>query len=363
MGAPLLMNNFWDKIKNNNKIEQELKNLVDKFNSSESSKLVSKYWEVLNIKNLNQIANLGGIENYSNTVARNYYYFDGINEENIYRTLQNVEKKRLGSNVQIFKKHPFLKYVGSYFYNTILLLLYENLKLTKSFSYLEKLKDDAYLGFNDPYLEIENVKVTHDKVNSLLDYDKISKSIKFEKINNIVEIGAGSGRTSEVILTLNKNINYIICDIPPAIYISYKRLKKAFPKKKINLIVDTEDQNEIKNEIENNDISFIFPHQLNFMENFKIDLTLAIDCIHEMDNKVIKYYFDKIGKISNFFYFSVWKKTTVPFSENLQGSKQELSFDNNDYNIPDNWENIFKEDLIFPCDMICSCYKVNNKIV
>ena len=139
MGAPLLMNNFWDKIKNNNKIEQELKNLVDKFNSSESSKLVSKYWEVLNIKNLNQIANLGGIENYSNTVAKNYYTFDVINEGNIYRTLQNVENKRLGSNVQIFKKHPFLKYVGSYFYNTILLLLYENLKLTKSFLMLLKI--------------------------------------------------------------------------------------------------------------------------------------------------------------------------------------------------------------------------------
>ena len=96
------------------------------------------------------------------------------------------------------------------------------------------------------------------------------------------------------------------------------------------------------------------------MENLKIDLTLAIDCIHEMDNKVIKYYFDKIRKISNFFYFSVRKKTTVPFSENLQGLKQELSFDNNDYNIPDNWENIFKEDHIFPCNMICSCYKVKE---
>ncbi len=357
---PLFMINFWDKIKNNSKIEPELKNLVDKFNSSDSRQLVSKYWEVLNIKNLNQIANLGGIENYSNTVAKNYYTFFSINEENVYKTLQNVEKSNLNSSIQIFKKHPYLSYVESYFYNCILLLLYENLKLTKSFSYLEKLKDDGYLGFNDPYLEIENIKITHDKINSLLDYDKILKTINFKDIKSILEIGSGSGRTSEAILTFNSNIKYIVCDIPPAIYICYKRLKKAFPKKKISLIVDAKDQDELKKQIENNDISFIFPHHLNFIENFKIDLTLAIDCIHEMDSKVIKYYFDKITKISIFFYLSIWKKTTLPFSENSQKFKQELSFDKNDYNIPENWKNIFKEDLIFPSNMICSCYKIKD---
>ena len=37
-----------------------------------------------------------------------------------------------------------------------------------------------------------------------------------ENNKKILEIGAGSGRTSEVFITLNENLNYVICDIPIA---------------------------------------------------------------------------------------------------------------------------------------------------
>ena len=63
--------------------------------------------------------------------------------------------------------------------------------------------------------------------------EKILDTFEGVKINKILEIGAGSGRTSEAILSIKKDTKYIICDIHPAIYITYKRLKIAIHNKKI----------------------------------------------------------------------------------------------------------------------------------
>ena len=81
-------------------------------------------------------------------------------------------------------------------------------------------------------LKLKKKKITTDKIISLLDYDKINRAFKIEDGQKILEIGAGSGRTCEGILTIKPNLNYIICDIVPALYISYTRLKAAFPQKK-----------------------------------------------------------------------------------------------------------------------------------
>jgi SAM-dependent methyltransferase len=148
----------------------------------------------------------------------------------------------------------------------------------------------------------------------LLDYEKINEFKSFSDKKYILEIGAGSGRTSEAILTFNSNIKYTICDIPPALFVSYERLKKVFNTKKIGLLYDLQDSVELNNSINNFDISFIMPHQLNLIKNNNFDLTIAIDCVHEMDKKTIQNYFTNINNISKLFYFSVWKKTTVPFS-------------------------------------------------
>ena len=105
----------------------------------------------------------------------------------------------------------------------------------------------------------------------------------------MLEIGAGSGRTSEAMMTINNNLKYIICDIPPAIYISYSRLKIAFPNKKISLLIDINDKDELQKNIKSNDISFVFPHQLKVIYKKYFNFVLAVNCLHEMDKKKIKW--------------------------------------------------------------------------
>ena len=55
---------FWSNLKIN-KIDQDLKIIVDSYLSSDSHKFSSKYWDKLNINTLDQINNLG-VEKFHN---------------------------------------------------------------------------------------------------------------------------------------------------------------------------------------------------------------------------------------------------------------------------------------------------------
>ena len=346
---------FWSKYSNNSSIEKNLKEITDLFINSESYNFVSNYWNYLNIKNFKQIINHGGIKN----IPKNYYYFDFSETYGIKQSCEKIKNDLINFKFNLFKKHEYLNYGESIHYNTVIALLYLNLKKKRIFEKLKDLSDKGYLGFNDPFLEIDNVNLTTDKINALFDYEKIDKFVKLQNIKSILEIGAGSGRTSQAIMTFNQNLRYIISDIPPAIFISYTRLKKTFPDKKIKFLFNYKNEKSLMDEINNNDISFIFPHQMKDIQNKSIDLTLAIDCIHEMDKKTIKNYFHQINKFSNLFYFSVWKKTIVPYSGIFTKTSNQLDYYSNDYPIPDNWKKTFEEDLIFPSNYISAGFELN----
>jgi putative sugar O-methyltransferase len=340
------------KIKNNKDLPKDLIDVTDKFISSPSYKMVSNFWNYINILHYRLIVKEKGIDKYSSTVGKYYYNFSSLPEEGVSNTLKLLEHENIKINAKIFKKHNNYSYSESFFNNCILLLLYESLKKTSSINLLERLKDDSFLGFDDAYLEIDNIKITHDKINSLLDYDRIKNINYFKNFKTVLEIGAGSGRTSEVIINFHSNFKYIICDIPPAIYISYKRLKKVFPKKKIKLLFDISDYENIKNEIKNNDICFIFPHQLEFFKEKLFDLVIAIGCMQEMDKASLKYYFKIIDQSSDYFYMSTIEKTLVPYSFNR------LNFEKNDYPISKKWSLIFKKKSIYPSNYVNVCYKL-----
>jgi len=242
-------------------------------------------------------------------------------------------------------------------YNNLTYLLYLNLKELNLLDKLGNLPDEGYLSFNDPFIEINGNNISQDKVNSILDYENINNFSPFSNKRNILEIGAGSARTSQAILTFNNNLKYTICDIPPALYIAYGRLKKVYKNKKIGLLYSLNEKELIK-EINNHDISFIMPHQLDFIKERKFDLTIAIDCIHEMDKKTIKKYFYNINILSKLFYFSVWKKTNVAFSGFFRKYSNKLDYFSGDYQIPANWKKKYEKDLIFPSNFISSGYEI-----
>ena len=350
------LKNYWLKNKSTFNLDIELKKMIDFFIQSKSYKLMSNLWKYLIIVNLKQIKKKN-IENYSTTVARNYYTWIDVNNNQVEQAIINVENFFVSENVNLYKKQTNMSCVDSMKYNNLTYLLYLNLKKLNLLDKLNYLSDEGYLTYNDPFIEINGVKVSQDKINSILDYENINKFSSFSTKKNILEIGAGSGRTSQAIITFNNNLKYTICDIPPALFISYERLKKVYKSKKVGLLYSL-DEDELNNEINNYDISFVMPHQLNFISEKKFDLTIAIDCFHEMDKKTIKNYFYNINIFSKLFYFSVWKKTTVAFSGIFGMYNNNLNYFSDDYQIPKNWKKKYEKDLIFPSNFISSGYEI-----
>ena len=353
--------NYWKKIKHSKNIDETLRHITNSFIGSKSYKLVSNYWHILNINNYEALSKLG-VKKYGSTIAKNYYTFTEISHDEWFdQAINNLKNSPFKiDSIEAFKKQDGLKLNESIGYNYLCYILFYNLKKTDVFQHIEKLNDKTYLGFNDPYIRIDNLNITTDKIISLLDYEKIQRAFNIKNFNKILEIGAGSGRTCEAILSIEKNLKYIICDIAPAMYISYCRLKIAFPNKKISLLIDINDRNELEKKIEDNDIVFIFPHQLEVLSKQSLDLILAIDCMHEMDKSTIQYYFKLFNYITKKFYFSVWDKTDVPYSKNILNQKNTLDYNSGDYKIPNNWDNIFKEKIIFPSNQLSLGFKINE---
>ena len=76
-----------------------------------------------------------------------------------------------------------------------------------------------------------------------------------------MEIGSGAGRTTQTILSLVDNVKYVIADIPPALICHTKILKNVSRKKNIFLF-NIKEKNEILKALDQNDIIYVFPHQI-----------------------------------------------------------------------------------------------------
>ena len=355
---PQRFDKFWKKI-DQSKFSNELVKITNSFLNSKSYRSVSNQWHVYNISHYRSLLK-NSTKKLGTEVFNHYFNFFEPKDEYLLTLNKFYDKKIFSKNKKkLQKKHSNLDLKKSLSYNKLLLLLFLYLKKTKYITYLSKLRDKTFLKFGNPFIKIENVNITSDKIISLFDLEKIEQFHNIKKKNfKILEIGAGSGRLADCILSIRKNIKYTICDIPPAIFISFKRLKNAFPKKKIKILINIEQEEQLLKELEKNDICFIFPHQLEKINKYFFNLVLAVDCFHEMDKKTLKYYFSNLTKISNRVYFSIWKKTKNWYSGSLFKKTERLDFDKGDYPIPKNWKNTFKKSQIFPSNYYALGYKI-----
>jgi putative sugar O-methyltransferase len=355
---PKRFHTYYKEIKNNKNLDKDLIYISDIFINSESYQTVSNQWHILNISDYKNLLNFD-LNNLGTKVFNHYYNFYDYQSEhlpNLFKDLKPDDIISLNSN--IFKTNSDLNLKEICNYNYLLLLLYFNLKKSKYFEYFNQLNDDTYLDFGQHFINIDNHNITSDKIISLFDLENIEQ-FSLIKNNKILEIGAGSGRLTECILTTRNISNYTICDIPPAIYISYKRLKKAFPGKKIELLIDIKDADELCKRINSNYISFIFPHQIKKIKKKLFDLTIAVDCLHEMNKSTLEFYFKNINNISHKFYFSIWKETKNWGSKKLFKRTERLHFEKGDYPMPLNWQLDFKKDLKFPSNYISAGYNLD----
>lgn len=340
---------WWNNFKGTSNLENDLINMVDSFLETDGFAGISKYWNYLNKKNLEQI-NQSGIDNFKQTVATNYYtWVNGITGVLGANFIKDIEKYRLSVPInEIIKKHDYLKIDESILFNTMTVLLYDYV----SNKYPEVIEDcdEGEVG-NPLFISINGKKVSQDILSSAIEYSSVVKG-RGQVPNKILELGAGSGRTAEFFLKKHENIKYVICDIVPALYVSQFYLAKIFTNKRIFKFREFENYSEIKDEFEKSDVAFIMPHQLDLLPDKHFDTFMAIDCLHEMKEEQIKDYFKIADRLGEFFYFKAWKSTDVPFDN--------ITLTEDQYIPLNNWENVFKRDCYVPSNFFEAMYQCKN---
>ena len=332
---------FWLTL-DKKKMSEELIETFNLYLSSESYSWSSKFWRHLAINHLKLISK--NENNYENIISQEYFTFTYFDESLVNDAWNLISKNNIKLDIDLFKKHNGFSLAQSANHNLILLLLYENIKTREVFKYFSKIKKDKIN--TKPFLTINGDNTTQDDLNSLLEYEKIEKlllNLKNKK-NNFLEVGAGGGRTAKAILSINSSIKYVIADIPPAINISYNNLKIAFPEKKIANTFKLNETKDLLNTLNNNDILFIFPHQIQSFPNKTFDISIAIDCLHEMKKETINKYMESFEKVSHTLYFKVWENCGLPYSFYQYYSVHR----NNDYSIKKHWKEHFREKCLYP---------------
>lgn len=115
----------------------------------------------------------------------------------------------------------------------------------------------------------------------------LNANLNFDKIDNVVEIGAGFGRTAQALIKLVGNIKrYTIIDIPEVLSLSHSYLEKVFSKDEF-----------AKLDFVN---ALLLPKDIHDLQS--VDLVINIDSFQEMPKETIRFYFERIVSKARFFY-------------------------------------------------------------
>ncbi|MDC0253284.1 putative sugar O-methyltransferase [Bacteriovoracales bacterium] len=340
---------WWNNFKETSNLESDLINMVDTFLETDAFEGISKYWNYLNKKNLEQISE-SGVDNFRQTVATNYYtWINGIKGVLGANFFKDIENYNLSVPInEIVKKHDYLKIDESILFNAMTVLLYDYVN-SQCPEVIEDC-DEGDVG-NPPTIKINGKKVSQDILSSAIEYSSIIKAQK-DLPKRILEIGAGSGRTAEFFLKKHEDIKYVICDIVPALYVSQFYLTKTFKDKQIFKFREFENYSAIKDDFENSSIAFIMPHQLDLLPSKHFDTFMAIDCLHEMKKEKIADYFKVANRLGKYFYFKAWKSTDVPFDN--------ITLTEDKYIPLKNWKEVFKRDCYVPSNFFEAMYSCDS---
>ena len=326
---------------------EELIKITDLFVKSESYKWTSKFWKHLIINHYSHIIDTSKSKDPLSVISRtDYAGFSFMDEYSIKKSCENLNYK-IKLNLNLFKKHPEFSLTKSIQYNLVLLIIYENIKSKNIFKNYDKIEKELYRKYN-PVLEVDDKVITQHMLISLMEYEKIQiLTNKVKSSLNVFELGAGYGRTANMVLSLSENAKYVIADLPPAIYFSKKNLANIFPNKRIASAFEINSKGEMMKAFKNNDILFVFPHQINLFEKKSFDISLAIGCLNEMEKNQIINYMKNFENLSNFLYMKVWENSGLPYSFYKYYSVHKKS----DYFIKESWKEHFKDRCIVPSNV------------
>lgn len=173
--------------------------------------------------------------------------------------------------------------------------------------------------------------ISQDLANSIIEANVIADLLDSPSSRRRVgEIGAGSGRLAQVFAE-KLHGQYVIFDIPPALYVSQWYLSQLFPNKKIFQFRPFDDFSTIEAELSSTDIAFFTANQLTKFPDGYFNVMLSISTLPEMSREQVALYIDLFQKKSaDYIYLKQWKSWKNPLDGTNIGP--------DDYINGDEWE-------------------------
>ena len=303
-----------------------LSTMTDELHNSTYAFNASKYWEVLNQLNLDQL-NTYGLNNFKRTVNQNYFNaLPGGFGDNQMKSLMSFWAKEPSStalNVQIkaprflqpiaTTKNLFLNGEYAEIYRLFVELLWHYTEKTDQYGISAELAEPG-LG-NAIQTRLDGRLISQDLANSIRE-----RNANFEffaknqgKTYRVAELGAGYGRLGHVFLETT-NCRYYIFDIPPALMVSQWYLSNLMSEKEVFAFRHFENFEDVRQEIAAADVGFFTPNQLELFPARYFDSLVSISSLHEMTVEQIDAYKKIIQeKVDKTVYFKQWISTWVPF--------------------------------------------------
>ena len=168
---------------------------------------------------------------------------------------------------------------------------------------LLKISDSTFgdpIGFNK-----DNKFYTSLFLDNLIEIDYIKKNTNFDKINSIVELGAGIGSLASCFLKLKKNAKYLIVDIPPTLFFSEYYLKNLNFKVFGYEDLKKNNYDSLDEIFENFQVCCIPPWRLDILKKYNFDLFVNVQSLQEIEKKQSLNYINIFKKrIKKYFYLS-----------------------------------------------------------
>lgn len=163
-----------------------------------------------------------------------------------------------------------LRYLKTMLYNLCGTLTTEDLK---------KLRKIKNRDVGNPYsIKWSGQEIDLDYIQTIWEINFLDKNLNLD-CKKILEFGSGYGRTCHAIIS-NYVVQYTLVDLPPALKLAKKYLKRVLNQKQFKRLTFIEAGKKMP----------------------KVDLVINIDSVGEMEEKTVQYYLDYIKEDSDYFY-------------------------------------------------------------
>lgn len=274
-------------------LNSELKLMIDHFRNAKLYQRVSRIWLNLIYTHIKQIVE----EKPLTDITKNYCI--RINDLSQFRSFQGNELGAITDQSLLCTVH-----------------MHEYVKKHFGIQGLKKAVVSEGSLVDYPQL-IEGFFYSQSSLQTVCEIEWVRRQVSISG-SRVLEIGAGYGRLAQILFSAGGGVRqYVIVDIPPALFISQSYLTSIAQKKRVFKFRPFKDFKGVQKEFNEAQIVFITPDQLKFLPDSMFEIAIGINCFQEIITAEIKDYFKEINRLAKYLYIKAMDVPQNYYKESL----------------------------------------------